>query len=177
VFHCAPLLYGLKISNILKLNHSEVPELMKMLRGTGIKVNTLYDNGYQSSFLLLYDSSGVERYLSIQTVENFMKDCGYMTLQIDYVLSIVSQRYQKYMEGSSDFPHELGIILGYPIEDVIGFINNRGLNSLYAGYWKVYNNVLIARQTFSQYDMAKIEAMEQVKEGLTIREIYSKQHM
>ncbi len=40
--------------------------------------------------------------------------------------SSISERYRAHMEGKGDFPHEIGLLLGYPPEDVIGFIENRG---------------------------------------------------
>ena len=47
-------------------------------------------------------------------------------------------RYRAYMNGSKIFPHEMGLLLGYPVEDVTGFMVHGGKNSLYSGYWKVY---------------------------------------
>lgn len=46
-----------------------------------------------------------------------------------------------YQTIQEDFPHEMGILLGYPVEDVEGFIINNGKNELYTGYWKVYDNL------------------------------------
>lgn len=51
----------------------------------------------------------------------------------------------------SEFPHEIGFFLGYPYEDVIGFIKNRGQNYLEVGPWKVYVNQNQARRTFARY--------------------------
>lgn len=51
----------------------------------------------------------------------------------------------------SEFPHEIGFFLGYPYEDVLGFIENRGQNYLEVGPWKVYANQNQARRTFARY--------------------------
>lgn len=51
----------------------------------------------------------------------------------------------------SEFPHEIGFFLGYPYEDVIGFIENSGQNYLEVGPWKVYANQNQARRTFARY--------------------------
>lgn len=50
-----------------------------------------------------------------------------------------------------DFPHEIGLFLSYPIEDVLGFIENRGKNYILNGYWKVYGNEEEARKSFFKY--------------------------
>lgn len=36
-----------------------------------------------------------------------------------------------------DFPHEIGLFLGYPSEDVSGFIKHGAKNSKCVGTWKV----------------------------------------
>ena len=52
---------------------------------------------------------------------------------------------------SENFPHEIGLFLGYPLEDVIGFIENAGKNSKCTGYWQVYGDELDAERRFKSY--------------------------
>ena len=52
---------------------------------------------------------------------------------------------------SGDFPHEVGLFLSYPPEDVKGFIENRAANAKCTGVWKVYGDERQARQTFAKY--------------------------
>ena len=46
---------------------------------------------------------------------------------------------------------EIGVFLGYPLGDVIGFIENSGRNCKCCGCWKVYCDECQARKTFAQY--------------------------
>ena len=48
-------------------------------------------------------------------------------------------------------PHELGFFLGYPYEDVMGFIEHQGRGFICFGCWKVYANPRRAWRSFSQY--------------------------
>lgn len=57
------------------------------------------------------------------------------------------------------FPHEIGIFLGIPLEDVQGFIENRGKKCLVNKYWKVYHNQERARRIFLSYDNARRDMM------------------
>lgn len=41
--------------------------------------------------------------------------------------------------NTKNFPHEIGIFLGYPLDDVIGFIEHKPYYLV--GDWKVYQNV------------------------------------
>ena len=53
--------------------------------------------------------------------------------------------------SSAEFPHEVGLFLSYPPEDVKGFIENRAANAKCTGVWKVYGDERQARQTFAKY--------------------------
>ena len=49
------------------------------------------------------------------------------------------------------FPHEIGLFLGYPSEDVEGFICNGAKNAKCVGTWKVYGDENAAKRKFEQY--------------------------
>ena len=50
-----------------------------------------------------------------------------------------------------EFPHEIGVFLDYPLEDVVGYIENRGDRALCAGCWKAYSNADEAQRRFALY--------------------------
>ena len=52
---------------------------------------------------------------------------------------------------SSEFPHEVGLFLSYPTEDVKGFINHCAGGFKCAGLWKVYGDEEKARSLFEKY--------------------------
>ena len=58
---------------------------------------------------------------------------------------------------AADFPHEIGVFLGYPLEDVVGFIRHRGKCFTCCGCWKSYGDPAAARQHFDQ--LAKCTAV------------------
>jgi hypothetical protein len=66
-------------------------------------------------------------------------------------------------------PHEIGVFLGIPLDDVKGFIENAGEDYLMCGYWKVYNNVRRAEAYFKIYDRARIEAISSLIRQYKIR--------
>ena len=59
------------------------------------------------------------------------------------------------LKDAKSFPHEIGVFLGYPLADVLGFIENCGKNCLACGCWKVYSDLCFALQTFQRYDKCK----------------------
>ena len=54
-------------------------------------------------------------------------------------------------EDDMAFPHEIGVFLGYPLQDVIGFIENKGMNSKYTGLWKVYGDRDESMKMFAKF--------------------------
>ena len=51
---------------------------------------------------------------------------------------------------SAEFPHEIGVFLGYPLSDVVGFIENSGRNFTCCGCWKAYGDPQAAQRHFAQ---------------------------
>lgn len=58
------------------------------------------------------------------------------------------------LHGSEEFPHEIGVFLGYPLNDVLGFIKYHGSNCKGMGDWKVYGDLGEAQKTFAKFKNA-----------------------
>ena len=54
-------------------------------------------------------------------------------------------------DESGEFPHEMGLFLSYPPEDVKGFIDHCASGFKCAGLWKVYGDEEKARSLFAKY--------------------------
>ena len=63
------------------------------------------------------------------------------------------------------FPHEIGIFLGIPLEDVKIFIEFPERECLLRGYWKVYFNLEEAKDKFKKYDMVKCNVIKDILYG------------
>ena len=57
--------------------------------------------------------------------EDFLAGCGY---RHGLTLAEKIARLRSRLGKCGEFPHEIGIFLGYPVEDVRGFIANEGRN-------------------------------------------------
>ncbi len=78
----------------------------------------------------------------------FLRGLGYRRLHdLEAALCQLSRRFQ----DPACFPHELGLFLGYPLEDVQGFIQNDGKNYLFKGFRKVYAKEEASRERFAPY--------------------------
>ena len=75
---------------------------------------------------------------------------------------------QKRIAEKPEFPHEIGIFLGYPLEDVDGFITHQGENCKLCGCWKGYGNVEQARRTFANYEKCRVFLCAKLSKGCNI---------
>lgn len=167
---CAPIITGIKISNLLIVSSSDEEAVSIILKKTGIIHYRLLRQDNKTTFLLFRMSQLVE-YLQNFDVQCILKACGYEDLSLGGILRTFQCRYETYMNNGEGFPHEIGLLLGYPIEDVIGFIEEKGKNYLYSGYWKVYKDVGAKKKIFAQYENAKEELILLLASGYDIRSI------
>lgn len=164
---CAPLIAGLKTSNLLIIPKENVPKVKRILKRTILSYFILYV-GEEKTILLVYDASSLGEYLGRKKVKNLLLQWGYKESSMREWLYLLQERYKRYVEERANFPHEMGLFLGYPVEDVVGFIENSGKNSLYSGYWKVYGDVSEKMKLFQKFDMAKENLIQFLASGMTI---------
>lgn len=173
---CAPLITGIKISNLFIVSNHNARYVRVLFENNGISIFVLCTTSEKTTFLL-YRSRELAKYLNNKEVKELLFVLGYHNYSVKHLLAVVKDKYEKYMENGIEFPHELGLLLGYPVEDVSGFILNRGQNCLLVGYWKVYKNVIEKQKLFEQYNKAKETIVRLVLNGVSILDIiamYSK---
>ena len=170
ILQCAPFLKGIKIACILNITEENSRELYEILEGTGIKFKILTRN-HGKCLVLLYRRESFSRYLKRTDVREFLGSYGYEDVEPEKMLERLSKRVCQYSDGEICFPHEIGAFLNYPIDDVKCFIEKDGKDSLFSGYWKVYNNPGRAKMIFWAYDKAKTSAVNEYLIGKNIRDI------
>lgn len=151
--HCSPTLAGIKMSNLFtyyfsseKVMLEEVKNCNIQLKHKGIIVSVLKKKD-NKALIYVYRKNKLSQVLCEGRIAKFLKNCGYTMITADKSLAILKHR----ISDNMDFPHEIGVFLGYPIEDVIGFIENSGRNCKCLGCWKVYCNECEAKKVFERY--------------------------
>ena len=167
---CAPLITGLKVSNLLIISKGNEEVVKRILNRTGISYYRLIQTRTKTTFLL-FRRNELEEFLSDENVRNVLMKAGYKSLQIDKILRTFSLRYEAYIQGDKSFPHEMGLLLGYPVEDVVSFVENNGKNFLYSGYWKVYENQKDKVKLFDKFKVAEETLIHLLSNGLSMSDI------
>ena len=167
---CAPLIAGLKASNLFITQNVSYQEVQEILRNTNISCQILLLTKQRNVFLL-YHTDKMEACLSQNKAKALLREMGYQKFALEDVLPLFRRRYYSHMRDNTEFPHEMGVLLDYPIEDVEGFIKNQGKNFLYRGYWKVYENPSVKLQLFQKFESAKEALLRLIQEGISIVEM------
>lgn len=167
---CAPVIAGMKISNLLTISAKKLRDLSVILTQTDLSFRVIYP-GKSRLVILVYREGELREYLNSYTVKDFISKCGYEYTDMSRIFPRFVRNYISYMNNKGNFPHELGLLLGYPIEDVEGFIKNNGKNYLHSGYWKVYKDADAKIRLFKDYEKVQTEMVRMLYEGLDITDI------
>lgn len=103
----------------------------------------------------------LENELKQSGVFELLESYGYESCDINICLKNLKCRFLE----DSCFPHEIGVFLGYPLEDVKGFIANKGKNCESCGMWKVYCNKEEKHKMFRKLEKCKEVYLQVFHEG------------
>lgn len=165
--HCAPTLAGLKTGSIFLCPYECDADLRLSLRrinrrlgGKGLRALPLRASG-QKALIYVYRPKRLSRDLADSTAAALLRQHGYDTASCGKCLVRLVQRLRE----QEDFPHEIGLFLGYPAEDVCGFIENNACGCKCVGCWKVYGDEDAAKKKFAQYKKCTRVYREQWAKG------------
>lgn len=173
VRHCAPTLAGLKTGNLFTCPCNNPQALRQTLRqinrrlmAKGLRVLPLHFSG-KKALIYVYRPGMLSTDLQNRQAEQILHGCGYAMGSCEKCIAQLSRR----IRCQSDFPHEIGLFLGYPPEDVQGFMENQAENAKCTGCWKVYGDPEAARKKFAQYKKCTRVYCEQWKKGKDIERL------
>ncbi|MBR2742226.1 MAG: DUF3793 family protein [Clostridia bacterium] len=150
--HCAPTLASLKTASVFTIKTDCEKDFSLKLETLNSHFNdkgiflTILKHSDGNALVYVYRESCLDADLKKRGVGEFLMRCGYENADMAYAIERLKERLQT----SGGFPHEIGIFLGYPLEDVLGFIKYGGKNCKLCGYWKVYCNVCETRKLFER---------------------------
>ncbi|QHQ62559.1 DUF3793 family protein [Anaerocolumna sedimenticola] len=135
----------------------------------------LYEDN-RAYFIILYQTKLLRDVLNRFCENDILIRSGYLPGGDNFNKNLINlkKRFQNFKNGNSvEFPHEVGIFLGYPILDVEEFIKNNGENYILCGYWKVYHKAEEAGKTFDQFRKLREDAVKLYFSGRDLKEITS----
>lgn len=173
VRHCSPTLAGIKTGNLFSCPcasrtalTNELCGLNKKLVPKGICILPLRVRKGRA-LIYVYRPRSLASDLSNQCAKALLLQYGYPTSSPNKCLIYLIKKLQ----SQSEFPHEIGLFLSYPPEDVQGYILNKACNHKCVGCWKVYGDEQQAKHKFEQYDMCSKIYSQQWKQGKSIERL------
>ena len=151
--HCSPTLAGFKTANLFTCAYSQKEDIKRYAREfnqrfcrKGVVMLPL-DYGKTRALIYVFRPTRLEKDLSDTIAKSILGSVGYKKFEYKTCLKSLKSRIQICPE----FPHEIELFLGYPPEDVRGFILHKGNGCKRCGCWKVYGNEERAEREFAKY--------------------------
>jgi hypothetical protein len=171
-------LFGVISYGIASTISGRKPSSIMTLRRENGELNVLWErykysvfNTYKLNFLeikktkdsviiLFYNVDKMEQVVYEEYNMGFLSRFGY-SCEFDLMdnLLLLKDRF------TIGCPHEIGIFLGFPLKDVIGFMGKSHKKCLMNGYWKVYDNIESAKKIFMDYDIDRYNIAKNVVDG------------
>ncbi len=156
VKNCSPTLAGIKTGCIFscrfesgKAMTDSLSSLNILFREHGLRAIPLKHTGCGHSIVYIYRPEMLKKDIAAGRAREILQNFGYDTGNVSACIARLMKRIRDSRLGS--FPHEIGLFLGYPPEDVDGFIQHKAKDYKLCGMWKVYGDVEDAKTKFLSY--------------------------
>ena len=160
----SPTLAGIKSGSLFSGECSEKRELSeyatamnRQLKPHGLRLMPLRYGG-KRALIYVFSPEKLAADLGDPLAVEILTELGYPVASLNRCVVRLAERVR---EGS-DFPHEIGLFLGYPSEDVKGFISG-GVPKC-TGFWRVYSDVRSAEKKFAELRECTRRMRESYKE-------------
>ena len=183
VRHCAPTLAGLKPANMFTYhgcacndfcnNRCELDATIALcnarLASTGVSVTALAETKNGATIIFVYRPVLLEAKLRDPKVAKYLNSKDYRLGSVESAIACLREHMA--CRGSAEFPHEIGLFLGYPIDDVCAFIEG-GINCAdCVGCWCAYSDTAEAQRTWCQYKICTKLCTNLFESGISIAEL------
>ncbi len=168
--HCSLTLSSLKTASLFAVKfyskhalNKDVTFWNERFSQSGVKLEIL-KTGTKSALIYMYRKDMLMNDMNDTLAKDILLRYGYENLNVERAI----KKLYKRINVSNEFPHEIGLFLGYPPKDIEGFICNKGENCSLCRYWKVYCDKEESLIKFAKYDKCKEVYKRLWQEGLDI---------
>lgn len=171
--HCSPTLAGIKTGNLFRCHYSDKGEFLDQIRSLN---KSLVPKGVSiipvrlsedCALIYVYRPSKLKEDLSDNEAADMLRSYGYEVSNPNCCVSKLCKR----LCVQQEFPHEVGLFLGYPPADVKGFIESPSKGYKMIGFWKVYGDEKKAARKFELYRKCERIYKQQFSNGKSIEHL------
>lgn len=171
--YCSPTILGFKTGSMFtycfksdKDKKENIRRLNQSLSSKGLRVVPLRQTD-NKTLIYMFRPSKLKKDLTSDTAQQLLKQFGYQSSACGQCIARLVSRINE----TDSFPHEVGLFLGYPPEDVCGFIENKAANYKCCGLWKVYGDEHKALQTFEKYKKCTKLCCSLIAKGCSVEQL------
>ena len=169
----SPTLAGLKTGNLFcaEVNgKNELKEgirsLNKRLGGKGIRIIPLRFRNNRA-LIYVYRTGKLKEDLCDANASALLHSFGYDPVNSNRCIGCLKRKINE----ENEFPHEIGLFIGYPPEDVKGFIENNAKGCKCIGCWKVYGDEQKARTAFDRFKKCASVYLRKWQSGVPLEKL------
>ena len=169
---CSPTLAGIKTGSLFTCAYesdesidSDVEEWNKRFANKGLQIVIL--KYARRALVYIYRADRLAQDLTQPQARQILLSFGYNVNDVGECVRRLKLRFST----NAGFPHEVGLFLGYPPEDVEGFIRFGGRNYKCFGCWKVYGNTEVAHQCFERFKTCTACYCERYNRGCSLDDL------
>ena len=169
--NCGVTFAGIKPASLMRIKQSELETMDYYRRCFACKhfEIDILKTDEQGALVYVYNRPRLYELLESSEIKEFLLQEGYAYDNAEQAIVQLKER----LTNNETFPHEIGVFLGYPLEDVKGFISDPRNGVMLSGYWKVYANVEEKQQLFCRYGTCSRCICNKIMDGKTLTEIFN----
>lgn len=146
-----------------KIKLSQIEAFFSNCSRITYRIITTHDGGKRVLFI---NEKSMEKVLVNKRCINFLKFVGYPA---DYQLNDYMDELVFRLQ-SEEFPHEIGVFLGYPLKDVLGFMGYGNKELVEVRNWRIYGDKEISYEVYNNF-MRDKAIMKEMIESMNINEL------
>jgi len=169
--HCAPMLAGLKTAHLFRCSFRDTENAKQTLRQwnmllspKGIRFFPMTEKGGRV-LIYAYRPKWLQRDLCHGCALQVLDEIGYPCGCVPLCLSKLARKIRE----DAEFPNEIGFFLGYPPEDVRGFME--GHPCIFTGFWRVYSDEETKKELFCRYRQCTREYCALHAQGIPLEQL------
>lgn len=176
--HCSPTLAGLKTANMFQADVEEskdirldLQNLNRLLGPKSLRI-VLMRQTAKKALIYVYRPDCLDRDLRDPEARRILEEKGYQGSTARCIVQLIH-----HMMNDVEFPHEVGLFLGYPPEDVRCFMRDARNGVKCSGCWKAYGNEEEAQKTFLRYKKCTQVYQRELAKGRSLFQLTVRKHL
>ena len=146
--------------------YREIRQLNRKLRSRGIRVIPLKKTE-EYALIYLYRPKYLKKDLNDPAAQEILQNKGY---HCDSPERCIVQLIAR-LNDDMDFPHEIGLFLGYPPADVASFIEHPCEGVKCCGCWKAFSKPETAERIFARFKSCTKAYQEMCRNGKSLKQL------